>query len=102
MGDTGAGNETLLLLVKAWRNSLYREIDLLREQLPKNMPREKVQERVENSSLFPSLGGGSDVYREAEGEYVALGGLLYLAQELDEAVQTLSGESEAEVEEAEV
>ncbi|MGH7960312.1 MAG: hypothetical protein ACRERD_00615 [Candidatus Binatia bacterium] len=70
-------NEQLLILIRAWRSRLEREIHSVRELAPDSWHREEVTPWME------LLG------ERQEGDFLELAGLKALLVELDEAIETL-------------
>jgi len=71
-------NEQLLILIRAWRNRLEREIHYVRELAPDSWHREEVTPWME------LLG------ERQEGDFIELAGLKALLAELDKAVEILT------------
>lgn len=70
-------NEQLLILIRAWRSRLEREIHGVREGAPDSWHREEVTPWME------LLG------ERQEGDFIELAGLKALLTELDEAIEIL-------------
>ena len=70
-------NEQLLILIRAWRTHLEREIHFVRELAPNSWHREEVTPWME------LLGD------RQEGDFLELAGLKALLAELDEAIEIL-------------
>ncbi len=84
-------NEQLVLLIRAWCKRLNREIDLLRDDLPADLGRERVKQFTGQSGVLGAFLPHAEDYQEVDGDYLILAGLKDLAQELEEALSTLGG-----------
>ncbi len=91
-------NKELAILIRAWRNRLSREVDLLGDLLPDDFPREIERVYVGATTLGGMIETERDdptKWKDHPGEYTALLGLYELVNELTQAADSLVGNDQA-------
>ncbi len=92
-------NQQLAILIRAWRNRLEREIDILDGLLPADMPRETTRVYVGETILAGMIQterNDPEKWQEQPGDFLALLGLRELTEELGDAADVLLREENSQ------
>ena len=79
------------VMVSAWAHQLGREIEILRAELPEDLPRKSLRVYRGSSFLGEILDRDPEHFEEVSGEYRCLDGLVALHAHLENAVAILTG-----------